>query len=127
MHTDKYGRTWRFKPNHDADCMVQVPWDVMLIFMIADRMLTHANASETDWLRREFEHTKPDCYVLKLGDYLYTGARMSDDPPDYRSSCIHNKGSLDAMLWYVWLNTSLANLQAMTDLLGRVERPAQCW
>ncbi|MHA7685547.1 hypothetical protein [Cupriavidus sp. PET2-C1] len=46
MHTDKYGRTWRFKPDHDTDHMVQVPWDVMAKFMNADRILLQSTAAE---------------------------------------------------------------------------------
>lgn len=69
MHTDKYGRTWRFKPGHDADSMVQVPWDVMAQFMAADRILTQGVGAEI-WMNTEFAKARPDCYILKLGEHI---------------------------------------------------------
>ncbi len=126
MHTDKYGRTWRFKPNHDADCMVQVPWGVMAKFMQADRILLQSTAAE-DWMLAQFEEGKPDCYILKLQGRLYTGARYSDEPSDYSSSCIISKSVLDAMVWHLYRSGGTANTPAILDLIGRPEQPAQCW
>lgn len=128
MHTDKYGRTWRFKPGHDADSMVQVPWDVMAQFMAADRILTNGVGAEI-WMNTEFAKARPDCYILKSGEHLYTGARYSDEPGDYHSSCTHNKAVLDAVVWYLWKRTTpvSGNGLAILDLIGRPEAPVQCW
>lgn len=126
MHTDKYGRTWRFKPNHDADCMVQVPWDVMAKFMQADRILLQGTGAET-WMLQDFADGKPDGYILKLGGKLYTDARYSDEPSDYRSSCILTKAVFDAMVWHLYRRGPNRNAMAILDLIGRPEQPAQCW
>lgn len=128
MHTDKYGRTWRFLPNHDPDCMVQVPWEVMARFMQADRVLLNGLNAE-DWIAKDFAQHQPDCYILKLGGHLYTGARYSDEGSDYRSSCIRNKGVLDAMVWHLWQRTTpmSGNGLAILELIRQPKAPEQCW
>lgn len=126
MHTDKYGRTWRFKPNYDADCMVQVPWDIMAKFMQADRILLQSTAAE-DWMLKQFADGKPDCYILKLQGRLYTGARYSDKPSDYSSSCILTKAVFDAMVWHLYRHGPNRNAMAILDLIGVAEQPEQCW
>lgn len=83
MHTDCYGRTWRFKPGHDTSTMLQISRDLARAGYNANAALTFGDYSDR---YAKLEGGGPlEPYLLKLGDNWYMGMRWGDEGSEYYS------------------------------------------
>lgn len=127
-HTDKFGRTWYWTPDHDTDMMVQVPWQYMAKCSDAERIISNGPTYDDNKFTYLREWGKwdvpPDCYILKGGRTLHTGARYGHEGSHYLSSLIHHRGTLDMMLWALHLCPgSMENFIALEELFPNLKAP----
>jgi hypothetical protein len=119
-HVDKFGRWWFWKPDHDTNRMVQVPWHLMAIASDAERriMNQHSDLSHSYYRDWSMAEVPPDCYILKMNDtYHCTGARYGHEGSEYLSSVIHGKPMLDLLIESLRNNPgSMQNFQALCEL-----------
>lgn len=126
MHTDKYGRTWHWTPDHDTDRMVMVPWHLMAMAADAERRIMNQNSDldhsyYRDWSMAE---TPPDCYILKMrSGQVCTGARYGHEGCEYLSSVIHSQAMIDLLLASLRSNTPFKNWHALDELFPELTRP----
>ncbi len=116
-HIDKYGRAWQFKPAHDTAKMVKVSSAVMERFILADRILS---GNATNDYANYFTGAIVDCYILRGGNEVYTGARYGDEGADYYSSLINNKCVLLKLLQYLHGATDVNNFRAIVELFPNI-------
>lgn len=119
MHKDKFGREWKFTPHHNTDRMIKIPTDVMERFIAADRLIVGP------WPLRDYFHQPVECYVLRLAHLgICTGARYSDDGPDYYSSLLHQDFMVMQLLRYTHKHCDIKNhaalLEVFSDQLGEI-------
>jgi hypothetical protein len=115
MHTDKFGREWKFEPHHNTDRMIKVKTEVMERFIAADRLIVGP------WDRLSyFKGEEVECYVLRLhfdgNAGICTGARFSDNGPDYYSSLIHDMRMIKELIRYVYKEGDIKNHAAILEI-----------
>jgi hypothetical protein len=119
-HIDKFGREWKFTPHHNTDRMIKVPTEIMERFILADRLIVGP------WDQRQsyFRGQEVECYVLRMGSLedfpnftgVCTGARWSDDGPDYYSSLLHQGDMVKALLRYMYKHGDVKNHAATVEI-----------
>jgi hypothetical protein len=116
-HIDKFGREWKFTPHHNTDRMIKVPTEIMERFILADRLIVGPSDRDSYFGGEEVE-----CYVLRPDfgnpDFtdVCTGARWSDDGPDYYSSLLHQGVMVKALLRYMYKHGDVKNHAAIVEI-----------
>lgn len=114
MHTDIYGRQWRFKPDHDTANMLQISDSLAARGYNAARVLsgvfgTYGQLAAEGPL---------EPYLLKLpGDTWCMGMRFGDEGHEYYSPGL-NQNIIRAMLDYHRAECGPAELLIYTKLMG---------
>lgn len=78
MHTDKYGRTWRYTPHHDMANALQISCDVVEFVVNAERAFAGEHA---DFVASRIR----DYFLLKDGGLWQLCARSGAAPDDFYS------------------------------------------
>lgn len=84
MHTDRFGRTWHFTPDHDTDRMLKISQTVAAIGYNANHALRTGNAVEQYSMYEKDGKLEP--YLLKMGNGSWVmGMRFGNEGSEYIS------------------------------------------
>lgn len=84
MHTDSYGRTWHFQPDHDTDRMLKLSNEVAAIGYNANHSLRTGQVADHYAMYLKDGQLEP--YLLKSGDgKWYMGMRYGNSGSEYIS------------------------------------------
>jgi hypothetical protein len=96
MHTDKFGRKWKFEPGHDADAMLKLTHKVAAVGYNAHHAL-QTGVYEDRYAERLKDYPDMEPYLLKSGYGWHMGMRYGNEGSNYISPGIDN-GIINLMI-----------------------------